>query len=141
MQDDGRNGDKTALITGTTSGIGYELSKIFAEQGFNLVLVSRNKQKLTTQAEALKSKYDVFAYPLVSDLSRQSAPDDIFTGVRRQGLHVDILVNNAGFNESGPFFETSIEKELKMLQVHVISLTHLTKLFLPGMIKRNTERY
>ncbi len=136
MRDDGRSGDKTALITGTTSGIGYELTKIFAEQGFNLVLVSRNAQKLTMQEDAFKSKYGVSILPVAKDLSDQSAAAEIFTEVRRRAISVDILVNNAGFNESGPFFETGIEQELKMLQVHVMSLTHLTKLFLPGMIKK-----
>jgi short-subunit dehydrogenase len=130
------DGGKTVLITGTTSGIGYELSRVFAAQGFNLVLVSRNEQKLRAQTEALQSEYGIAVHTVVKDLSEPSAPVEIFADVRRLGIHVDILVNNAGFNESGPFSETSLEQELKMLQVHVASLTHLTKLFLGGMLNK-----
>ncbi len=140
MPDNKRGGKKTALITGTTSGIGYELSRIFTEHGFNLVLVSRSEQKLKTQAAALSSGGGVSVYPVVKDLSEPCAADEVFSEVLRQGLHIDILVNNAGLNESGPFSETDIKKELKMLQVHIISLTHLTKLFLPGMITKGFGR-
>ncbi len=126
---------RTVLITGTTSGIGYELSKIFATKGFNLVLVSRNEQKLKSQKEDLKKSCGGEVYTIVKDLSAPGAPEEIFSDVQRQGIHIDILVNNAGFNESGPFYETILEKELQMLQVHIAAVTHLTKLFLPGMIK------
>ncbi len=137
---DKRGGEKTVLITGTTSGIGSELSKVFAEHGFNLVLVSRNKQKLVAQKNALKAKYNVAVFPVVKDISEPDAAVSIFDEVSRQDLVVDILVNNAGFNESGPFSETNIEKELAILQVHVLSLTYLTKLFLPGMVDRKHGR-
>jgi len=129
-------GDRTALITGTTSGIGYELSRIFARNGFNLVLVSRDEKKLRAQKEALQSENRVAVHIIAKDLSDPHAPTEIIGEVRLQGLHVDILVNNAGFNESGPFLHTSLDRELAMLQVHVTALTHMTKLFLPGMIKR-----
>ena len=128
---------RTVLITGTTSGIGYELSKIFASEGFDLVLVSRNEQKLNVQKEDLKKKYGGKVYTIAKDLSEPKAPEEIFSDVQSWGIHIDILVNNAGFNESGLFYETSLEKELQMLQVHIASLTHLTKLFLPGMTKNN----
>jgi len=125
---------RTVLITGTTSGIGYELSRVFAEKGYNLVLVSRNEQKLRSQKELLK-KYGVNIYTISKDLSDPKTPEEIYSEVKSQDIHVDILINNAGFNESGLFCSTSLEKELQMLQVHIISLTHLTKLFLPDMIK------
>ena len=76
----------------------------------------------------------------MKDLSEPGAADEVFSEVQREGLHVEILVNNACCNESGPFSETDIEKELKMLQVHIISLTHLTKLFLPGMLTKGFGR-
>lgn len=136
MKKTGQYGGKTVLITGTTSGIGYELSNVFASQGFNQVLVSRNEQKLKTQAEALQSEYGISVHTVMKDLSEPGAPAEIYAEIRRMGIHVDILVNNAGFNESGPFSETSLQKELAMLQVHVASLTHMTKLFLPGMLKK-----
>jgi len=129
-------GDRTALITGTTSGIGYELSRIIARNGVNLVLVSRDEKRLRAQKEALQSEYRVAVHIIAKDLSDPHAPAEIYSEVKRQGLHVDILVNNAGFNESGPFLHTSLDRELAMLQVHVTALTHMTKLLLPDMIKR-----
>lgn len=129
------NKKMTVLITGTTSGIGYELSKLFANDGFNLVLVSRDNEKLKKQKEEFEKIYGVNIYTISKDLSEINAPKDIFLEVKNQNIHIDILVNNAGFNESGAFSDTDIEKELRMIQVHVASLTYLTKLFLPGMIK------
>lgn len=137
MKNKGQDKMRTVLITGTTSGIGYELSEIFAMEGFNLVLVSRNDQKLKAQKENLEKRYGVTVHILAKDLSESRAPKEVFLDVQGQGIHVDILVNNAGFNESGPFHETSIDKELRMMQVHIASLTHLTKLFLPGMLKNH----
>jgi hypothetical protein len=135
LRNKGANKEKTVLITGTTSGIGYELSKVFAREGFNLVLVSRNEQKLTKQKEELTKEYAIEVYTIGKDLSLPKAAEEVAFNVANKGIHVDILVNNAGFNESGPFQDTSLDKELQMLQVHVLVLTHLTKLFLPGMIK------
>ncbi|MGO9612721.1 MAG: SDR family NAD(P)-dependent oxidoreductase, partial [Dissulfurispiraceae bacterium] len=129
------NKKRTVLITGTTSGIGYELSNIFAKEGFNLVLVSRNEQRLNMQKEDLNRRYGAKVYTLTKDLSEPDAPEKIFSDVQSQGLHIDILVNNAGFNEAGPFYETRLEKELEMVQVHIALHTHLTKRFLPAMIK------
>ncbi len=137
MKSKDQNKMRTVLITGTTSGIGYELSKIFAMEGFNLVLVSRNEQNLKAQKEDLEKRYRAEAYTIAKDLSEPKSPEEVFLDIQSQGIHVDILVNNAGFNESGPFYETSLDKELQMLQLHIASLTHLTKLFLPGMMKNN----
>lgn len=137
MKNKAKNKMKTVLITGTTSGIGYELSKIFAMERFNLVLVSRNGQKLKMQKEDLEKRYEAKVFTIAKDLSDTKSPEEVFLYIQSQGLHIDILVNNAGFNESGPFYETSLLKELQMLQVHVASLTHLTKLFLPGMMKND----
>ncbi len=137
MKNKDQNKKRMVLITGTTSGIGYELSRSFASEGFDLVLVSRNEQKLNVQKDDLKKNYGGEVYTIAKDLSEPKAPEEIFSDVQSWGIHIDILVNNAGFNESGLFYETSLDKELQMLQVHIASLTHLTKLFLPGMIKND----
>lgn len=128
-------GKKSVLITGTTSGIGYELSRIFAREGFNLVLVSRSEQGLKIQKESLQKRQGGEVLTIAKDLSDPKAPEAIFSVVKSHDIHIDILVNNAGFNESGPFYETRLEKELQMLQVHIATLTSLSKFFLPGMIK------
>jgi hypothetical protein len=70
------------------------------------------------------------------DLSQPTAAEEIYRELQSREIEIDVLVNNAGFNVYGPFWETSAQKELQMMQVHMLTLTHLTKLFLPGMLKR-----
>lgn len=127
---------KTALITGASSGIGYELAKLFAKDGFNLVLVARNADKLNQIASELRDQFNVSIKSIPKDLSVSTAPDEIFAAVKKDLIQIDVLVNNAGFNVYGPFFETDLIKEREMIQVNMVSLTHLTKLFLYEMIKR-----
>lgn len=127
---------KTALITGATSGIGYELSRLFARNGHNLVLVARNDRRLNQIAVEFRETFGISIKIIARDLSVRTSPDDIFSELEREEIPVDILVNNAGFQEYGPFFETDMQNELQMIQLHISTLTHLTKLFLPGMLKR-----
>lgn len=127
---------QTALITGASSGIGYELTKHFAKEGCNLVLVARNKQTLDKIAEDLEDEFGISASVIPSDLSSPISPDEIIAELMKMSIQVDILVNNAGFNEYGPFHKTDLQKELQMIQVNLVSLTHLTKLFLPGMLEQ-----
>jgi short-subunit dehydrogenase len=127
---------KTALITGASSGIGYELTKLFARDGLNLVLVARDQTRLAQIGEELHRSFNVSATIIPKDLAQARAADELFHELQRTGVEVDILVNNAGFNVYGPFAETDAQQELQMLQLHVVTLTQLTKLVLPGMIKR-----
>ncbi|MEA5576669.1 SDR family oxidoreductase [Anabaena sp. UHCC 0451] len=128
--------EKTALITGSASGIGYQLAYIFASENYNLVLVDRNEFKLLEVADNLKEKFHILVKTIVKDLSISTSPEEIFTELQETGIHVDILVNNAGFGTYGLFNETSLKSELEMLQVNLVCLTHLTKLFLKDMVKR-----
>jgi hypothetical protein len=121
-----------ALITGASSGIGYELSKLFAQDGYDLVVVARNKQKLNKLAKEFERRYRIKVEVISKDLSIPSSPKEIFEEIRS----IEVLVNNAGFTTYGPFYETDLQKELEMIQVNLVSLTHLTKLFLREMIKR-----
>ena len=132
--------EKTVLITGASSGIGYELSKLFAANGYNLVLVARNDRKLNEIASDLTQTYGVRATALAKDLSDPASPDEIYAALQAQSIRVDVLVNNAGFGTYGPFAQIDWAEELRMLQVNVVSLTHLTKLFLPGMVERRSGR-
>ena len=130
----------TVLITGTTSGIGKAFAEKFASRGNNIILVSRNRDKLQQQQIDLQSRYQVSVEYISCDLSEVDAVDMIMEKIHSWGLSVDVLVNNAGFNEAGGFTNTSLLKELDMIQVHIKALTALTKLFLPGMIKRGYGR-
>jgi short-subunit dehydrogenase len=126
----------TALVTGASGGIGEELARLFAADGHDLVLVARSRDKLSRLAGELQDAHGVAAHVLAADLSRAESPRVIFDEVRSAGVSVDALVNNAGFGSYGLFAETDLKSELEMLQVNVVALTHLTKLFLPAMIER-----
>ena len=126
----------TALVTGASGGIGLELARLLAADGHDLVLVARSGDKLARLAEELSGEHKTVARVIVSDLARPDAPQEIFDDLQEKGVAIDVLVNNAGFGSYGLFAETDLRSELDMLQVNVVALTHLTKLFLPGMIAR-----
>ena len=130
------NKRQTALITGASAGIGYEFARVFAREGHALVLVARNKEKLDQIARELKDQFAVSVRVMPQDLSQPGAPEEIFRELQKDSVAVDILVNNAGFGGYGFFFETGLKPELEMLQVNAAALTHLTKLFLKGMVER-----
>ena len=131
---------KTALITGASGGIGYELALLFARDGFDCILVARSQDKLKALATRLEQEHHVRTLVIAKDLSRASAVDEIYEEVTAAGLAVDVLVNNAGFPVFGLFNETDLKAELEMLQVNVVALTALTKLFLKGMVERRVGR-
>jgi hypothetical protein len=131
---------KTALITGGSTGIGFELAKCFAAHGHDVVLVARHTDTLEAAAGRIEGKYGVKATTLVFDLSDPESPQKLFDSITGEAVQVDFLVNNAGFGLGGEFADTDIEKELDMIQVNVAAVVHLTKLFLPAMIRRKEGR-
>ncbi|GBD87949.1 D-beta-hydroxybutyrate dehydrogenase [bacterium BMS3Abin03] len=128
--------NKTALITGASSGIGYELAKIFAKDGYNLVLVARNEQKLNQLKSELSGKHNITVKVLPKDLSKPHAAEEIFNEVKNESISIDVLVNNAGFGIFNDYWNTDYKKEQEMLQVNIMSLARLTNLFAKDMIKR-----
>ena len=131
---------RTALITGASSGIGYELALLFARDGFDCILVARGHDELNELAARLESEFRVKTLVLAKDLSTPSAVNEIYEETTAAGLAVNVLVNNAGFGVYGLFAQTDLEAELQMLQVNVTALTSLTKLFLAGMLERREGR-
>ncbi|MEO6601193.1 MAG: SDR family NAD(P)-dependent oxidoreductase, partial [Polyangiaceae bacterium] len=127
---------RTVLITGASAGIGRELSKVFAREGHDLVLVARSKDKLKALANTLSDRYGIEAVPLARDLSRPDAPGALFTAVERLGIQVDVLVNNAGILSDGNFANTGWDRYVELLQVNVMAPAALTHLFLPSMLDR-----
>ena len=125
-----------ALVTGASSGIGWELAKLFAADKSDLVLVARRKERLDALAEELKDEFGVDVYVLPKDLSDPEAPKEIFEELKAAGIDVDVVVNNAGFGLRGPFANIDMDGQIDMVQVNVVALTHLTRLFLPGIIER-----
>lgn len=131
---------KTVLITGASSGIGYEFTRLFSREGYNLVLVARNQVRLREIADDLSDRHGVQATVIAADLSVPGSPAEVFEQVQKEGIVVDSLMNNAGFATYGLFAELDIDKELEMMQVNMVALTQLTRLFLPGMLKRHAGR-
>ncbi|HKB49597.1 MAG TPA: SDR family NAD(P)-dependent oxidoreductase, partial [Ktedonobacterales bacterium] len=133
------NGE-TALITGASSGIGEELTRLFARDGYDLVLVARGKSQLEALAAQLRQRHGVRVAVLAKDLAQPGAAQAIYDELTRAGTTVDVLVNNAGYATYGSFTEIPAETELAMLQVNMAALTHLCKLFLPPMVRRGSGR-
>jgi len=131
---------KTALITGASGGIGYELALLFARDGFDCILVARSRDNLDALAARLEAEFRVKTLVLAKDLSKPSSADEICEEVSAASMPVDVLVNNAGFPVYGLFTDTDLDTELQMLQVNIVALTQLTKLFLRGMIERRYGR-
>ena len=139
MSASARLGDgKTVLITGASGGIGYELATCFARDGFGLILVSRAQTALERVATELGQAYGVAVTALAADLGQPGSAAQLHGELRRRGLAVDVLVNNAGVGMHGPFVELDPQKELEMIQLNLISLTQLTRLFLPEMLARRS---
>ena len=131
---------QTALITGASGGIGYELAKLFAKDHYNLVLVARTSGKLNQFADELQRQFGVTAKAIALDLTAAASPQFLFDQLQREGLVVDILVNNAGYGTFGPFVEVSLEEGLGQIELNVTALTALTRLFLPGMLERRSGK-
>lgn len=129
-----------ALITGASTGIGYELAKLFAADGYDLILVARSKQRLEEVAQEIRDSYGTGAAVLPADLSDPRAPAKIRATVEKSGRGVDVLVNNAGFGTNGAFAELPLQGELNMIQVNVTALVELTHLFVSDMIARGAGK-
>jgi uncharacterized protein len=127
---------ETVLITGASSGIGLELARLFAGGGSDLVLVARSETRLRELAGELEAGHGIRCHIHPADLASPGAPTGIQRALEQAGIAIDVLVNNAGFGAHGPFAELDLERQLAMLQVNVVALTHLTRLFLPAMIER-----
>lgn len=127
---------KTALITGASSGIGWELAKLFAKDGYNLVLVARRRSQLEKLSAELVGKYSITVTVIEKDLSSPASPQEIFDELKKKSIHIDILVNNAGTQVYGEFYKADLEKELQLIQVNLVALTHLTKLAVTEMLKK-----
>lgn len=131
---------QTALVTGGSGGIGFEIAKVLARIGFDLVLVARKRDTLEAAASQIEGKFDGSVQVFAADLRRPNAPQEIFDFLHNENVPVEVLVNNAGFGLGGEFADTKLQRELEMIQVNISALTHLTKLFLPAMIKRKSGR-
>jgi uncharacterized protein len=130
----------TALITGSSSGIGRELAKIHAKTGGNLVLVALGKVSLDELKKDLEEKYKVKVYTIEKDLTVSGAVDEVFEELKNQKISVDYLINNAGIGDFGHFAGCNWIKQEKMIDLNITALVHLTRLFLPAMIEKGSGK-
>lgn len=131
--------DKTALITGATSGIGKELALVFAVEGYELIIVAREEGDLEAVAAELRA-HGVRVHPLAKDLSQPGAAEELYAEVRARGHEIDVLVNDAGQGEFGPFLSVDLARHLEIIRLNLISLTALTHLFGRDMVARGSGR-
>lgn len=129
-----------ALITGASSGIGLEIAKILARRGCHLILVARRRDRLEALCAELEKEFGVRVHVIDCDLSRDKASEFLFSKVRELGLRVDILVNNAGFGMVGEFDGMDPARLENMMQLNMIALTLLTRLFGHEMKERKNGR-
>jgi short-subunit dehydrogenase len=127
--------DRTALVTGASSGIGVELARQLARRGHGVVLVARRRAELQSLAGQLEG-LGVRAEVLVTDLADRAARAELPDRVEALGLDVDVLVNNAGVSTLGPVHRADAEAEQHMVELDVMAVVDLTTRFLPGMVQR-----
>ena len=128
---------ETVLITGASSGIGREFSRLFAEKGYRLVITARREKNLTELKE-MYPENNIEVIPC--DLGSETGAEYLYNEIKKRNIKVDILINNAGFGLFGEFYETDIEKEKKMIDLNVKALVELSKYFLQEMLERNSGK-
>lgn len=129
-----------ALITGASNGIGYELARLFAADGYHLVIVARDNDELEKTSRELSIQYGVNVTPIAIDLFDRNNAQQLFQMVQEKGIAVDVLVNNAGQGVYGKFQDTELERELNIMDLNMGSLVVLTKLFLKPMLERGNGK-
>lgn len=131
---------KVALITGASSGIGKEFADIHAKQNGDLIIVARREDKLNKVKADLEQKYSVDIKVICKDLTHPNAAQEIYDAIKGAGIEVEYLINNAGFGGLGKFHERAWEEDLAMIQLNIITLTALSRCFLPDFVKKNSGR-
>src|SRR5690348_16270625 len=129
-----------ALVTGGTSGIGYELARLLAKDGDNLILASRSQQELDRVSKELKQQFRIEVYTKSKDLFSVENAVDLYNELKEENLNVEILINDAGQRQYGEFVATNIHRELDIINLNICSLVVLTKLFLKDMVNMGRGR-
>ena len=129
-----------ALVTGASAGIGQELARVLAANRLNLVLLARSRDKMQDLARELKADHGTNVTILAADLAEPGAPQAAFDALKDAGTQIDLLVNNAGLLFEGRFGGIALDEQMRLLQVNVVALTALTRLFLGPMLERNQGR-
>jgi uncharacterized protein len=128
------------LITGASTGIGYEMAKQLASKNHNLILVARSEDKLIQLQRELIAQFSVSVHYFLFDLSELNAASDLYHYTKNKNYVVTGFINNAGFGDYGNFAEMPLKKDEAMIAVNITTLVGLTKLFGADMIKAGKGR-
>ena len=131
---------QTALVTGATTGIGYELAKLLAQDDYNIIAVARTQKDLERVSAEFRQQYGVQVEIIAKDLFGENSATELYEEVKRLGYDIDILVNDAGQGVFGLFAETDIAKQIRIIHLNIVSLTTLTYHFLKDMLAKNSGK-
>ena len=121
------------LIIGGTSGIGYELARCFAQNGYKIVIASSSRERLETTKSTLEKEYKVPIHIYEQDLAEIGAATELYQKIKSDGINIGVLVNNAGYGLIGATEAIDSEQEKRMIILNVINLVELCKLFIANM--------
>lgn len=133
------NNQKFALITGATTGIGYELAKLFAKDKYNLIIVSRSQDEMDIRAQEFRQE-GIEVITIAKDLFKREEAFALCDEIQNRGLQVDVLVNNAGQGAYGLFKDNDIERELSIIDLNIAATVIITKYFVKQMAARNSGK-
>jgi short-subunit dehydrogenase len=133
----GEISNRWARVTGASSGLGADFAQLLAERGCHVVLVARREDRLQKLSKEIENAHGVQTRVIPMSLSGEDARRELYERLAREGIEIDVLVNNAGFGVHGPFLEIPWEREHEMLELDIVALVHLTKLFVKDMVERN----
>ncbi|MBU7047613.1 MAG: SDR family oxidoreductase [Theionarchaea archaeon] len=131
------NGNRIAIITGASSGLGEAYARKLATGGYNLILIARREERLSALKNELENSYSITAEVLAADLTRDYDIKRVETRIHELG-HVDMLINNAGFGTMGEFAQTDLEKQIDMITLHVVAPTRLIHAVLPKIARNGS---
>ena len=126
--------NRTALITGASSGIGYALAENFAADGYDVVLAARSVAKLEALADKLQTRFGITATVIAADLETAHGAAQLHAEIKRRDIVISALANNAGYGSFGEFKDSSLDTELAMMQLNMLTLVALTKLCMPDLV-------
>jgi short-subunit dehydrogenase len=129
-----------ALVTGGTSGIGYEFARLLAKDGYNLIIVARNESELSDASTQIRNESGVDVITIAKDLFDRRNAFDLYHDIKSRGIEIDILINNAGHGHYGEFIDTDLSMELQIIDLNIASVVVLTKLFLKDMVSRGNGK-
>jgi short-subunit dehydrogenase len=132
---------QTAVVTGASSGLGAEFARLLAQDGHDVVLVARRRDRLDDLASRLQTDHGIKAHVIAQDLTAPQGAEALVRELEARNLHADYLINNAGAGTTGAFATADLATELAMLTLNITALVHLTRLLLPGMLERDRAEF